>query len=226
MRGLVLCTLLLWLLPACAAGEQTPAPAPEATATVAAATVASSPSATATPTPEPTSTSGPTPRPPDPVMEMVTYRDERAGLALDYPADWFLYEPEVVAGRTVTVTFSPWEPGMEGMVENRERDGEPPADAQRIDLVVRPDAPTTLDEAVAHQEEALAAADPPATIVDSEAWELSNVLPAQRWQLSAAGRDVHLLLTIIEERTILLRGQTDAAQFEQVARSLRPLARP
>lgn len=226
MRGLVLCTLLLWLLAACAAGEQTPAPASEATATVAAATVASPPSLTGTATPEPTHTLEPTPRPPDPVMEMVTYRDERAGLALDYAADWFLYEPDVVAGRAYTVTFSPWEPGMEGMIENRESDGEPPADAQRIDLVVRPDAPTTLDEAVAQQEDALAAADPPATIVGSETWELANVLPAQRWQLSAAGRDVHLLLTIIEERTILLRGQTDAAQFEQVARSLRPLERP
>lgn len=227
MYRFALVALLLVLTVACDAAEQRTETFPTVvTASGSAATATATVQATATPTPEPTSTLEPTPRPPDPVMEMVTYRDERAGLTLDYPADWFLYEPEVVAGRVYTVTFSPWEPGMEGMIENRESDGEPPADAQRIDLVVHPDAPTTLDEAVARQEDALAAADPPVTIVGSETWDVANVLPARRWRLSAAGRERHLLLTIIEERTILLRGQTDAAQFEQVARSLRPLARP
>ncbi|HSM55528.1 MAG TPA: hypothetical protein VK879_05165 [Candidatus Sulfomarinibacteraceae bacterium] len=222
MYRFALVILLLVLTVACDAAQEGTVTSPnEVTITGAKATV--------TAAVQETTTSESTPRPPDPVMEMVTYRDERAGLALDYPADWFRYEPEdlnITSGEAYTVTFSPWEPGMEGMIENRESNGEPPADAQRIDLVVRPDAPLSLEQAVAQQEEVLAAADPPATIVDSEAWELSNVLPAQRWRLSAEGQDLHLLLTIIDGWTILLRGQTSGEQFEEVARSLRPLARP
>lgn len=221
-RGMLLFFFLLLLAmvsAGCTGGQEGRATSLVATVGPAAAdSVAPAPSPSS---PPPAPTEEPTPEPPDPVMEWVTYRDEQAGLALDYPAFWFQLGPgeENRGEEAYSVTFTPWEPGSPDSEEI-------PEDASRMVLTVFPSAPPTLQEAAAQHKEALTQRSPPERVVEEERWKLSNALPALRWQVAADGERARVLLTLINRHTVILRGEGRDTQFEEIARTLRPLAPP
>ena len=62
-------------------------------------------------------------------------------------------------------------------------------------------------------------------VVSQEQWTLAGNVPATRLQIeSEAAGEVALLLTVINGRDLVLVGYGDLTQFDEIARTLRPLS--
>ncbi len=210
--GLQFAGLLLLALAACSGGPPAATPPP--------------PAASATPSAPEVAT--PTDADLEPAFTPVacqfsdaiqTYRDPEAGFAFDLPASWHLVEvSEAIRrqGMAFAVTASSWTPSGAGS------EGIPPGGAKLDITVIRTDA-SNLEEAALERSAQMQSQEPAEQILREEHWLLAGDLQAIRWQVESRGKEVLMVLTFIEGKTILLTGLGDLAQVDQVACTLRAL---
>ena len=140
---------------------------------------------------------------------VTTFTGELAGFAIDYPADWFTIGAPDEAASAYAITLVSYDPntvtGNEGQIPGE----------NKIDIYVQPDI-TGLDTLAQQNKEEV-------TLVNETLWELDGI-PAHRMQvIGRFGDEVDILCVILNGRGITLAGFGDSAQFDAVARTLRPL---
>jgi hypothetical protein len=229
-RGLLVATfiaLLLLLLAACGGQQTTPvAPTLETVVAVPSPTLAlpSTPTAgvTAAPTESPATATATASTPAetataqatDEPVSLATYEDSVAYFALDYPAAWYVMDvpqEEKVGMPGYILTFLSWDPGAGGLQQI-------PAGETIVEVNVQPAGDESLEEAAASMTASLGTR---VQIVSESAVTLGNGLPAMRWLLDTPAGPTHVVLTVIGERPIMLRGWGDEVIFDQIADSLR-----
>jgi hypothetical protein len=160
-------------------------------------------------TPEPMPTSADAPG-------MVTYTDDLAGLALDYPSGWFIDTSALAHAEestAYTVGITSWDmsnpPTPEGKQLNTFPEGE-----TKIELGVFKE-PMTLEEAVAQQREG------GSEITAEEPVALSDGTPAVILDFEGFAGPGRTLIAILNGNVIYVTGYGDLANFEPIALSLR-----
>lgn len=224
--------LLLAFLVACRGQVPTAEPAtPPVVMTETAATPTLMPAtapptqATATATPVATQTAPPTETAPSPtstqdassgVQDLVTYEDNVAYFALNYPATWHVIDvaqEDKVGMPGYILTFLSWDPA-EGMEEI-------PTGESIVEANVQPKGDMSLEEATSSFKASLG---PSESIISENTLTLNSGLPAMRWLLETRAGPTHVLLAVIVDRPVMLRGWGDASLFELVAGSLRVMS--
>ncbi len=155
-----------------------------------------------------------------PAPALSTYRDDAAGFEIDYPAAWSVVDvtpgiKQQSAGYSITfMSWTPQEPGGQGIPEG----------GSKIDVGVARGAAASPEAAVATRRQEIAQADPAARITFEEPWELTGGLAGTRWTIQPAGGEtVNELVTAIGGNLIVVSGYGEAALFEQIAMTLRPV---
>lgn len=149
-----------------------------------------------------------------------TYTNEQVGFALRYPADWNLLDvaPDVRDNSTnYAVTINSWETDEGGS-------GGIPAGQTKLDILVMRSDAATVEEAAAQRRAELTENEPDIQIVDEEMWELESGLQAQRWTIQGQQADSYEVIAVFDGWTVILAGLGDEQRFEEIARTLRPIA--
>lgn len=231
-RGLwLLATITLFILVACSGQAPTAEPATSpvvltetvATPTLMPATAAPT-QASASATPLATQTMPPTGTVPSPtatstqdassgVQDLVTYEDNVAYFALDYPAAWHVIDvaqEDKVGMPGYILTFLSWDPaaGIE----------EIPTGESIVEANVQPRDDASLEEAAESLKASLGTRQ---TIISENMVTLDSGLPAMRWLLDTQAGPTYVLLAIVVDRPVMLRGWGDEGIFDLVAGSLR-----
>lgn len=169
------------------------------------------PPPTETPAPEPTPTAA------GPAFETMTYRDEVAGFAFDYPAGWVVGPIEQYARGGITA-FTSWQRPADVLPD------EAPAGETRMDATVQLWDPQ--GDLPAFIEQRRTAWDASGIEILSEAeWALSDGRPAQAFVISAVdGAQAYFFLTTLGDKYLVLSGSGDLALLEAIARTVRPLS--
>lgn len=150
--------------------------------------------------------------------ERVTYRDDVLGFEFDYPSGWTLYDvkPEIKRNSLAySVTLASWPPREGG-------GGGVPAGETKMDVTVMRGDPTTLEEAVTERRRQMETQDVPETLLSEANWFMPSGLQAVRWQVESSFGQAAVVLTVINDQTVLASGFGDEAAFDAVARTLRP----
>lgn len=176
-----------------------------------AATATSAPTETAPPTE--TATAPPLPTATDGAPKLVTYEDDVAYFALDYPVTWHVIDvtqEDKLSLPGYILTFLSWDPA-EGMEQI-------PAGETIVEANVQPKGHMSLEEAA---ESFKASLGPRQSVVAESMATLDSGLPAMRWLLETQAGPTYVLLAIIVDRPVLLRGWGDEELFDLIAGSLR-----
>jgi len=215
--------LLLGLAGCAPFAKATATPGPTATAALVAADTEVV-EATPTGTPVPTDTPAPTvevvvtvyPEDVSPSAEIVTptpwptltFTDLAANYAIDYPADWFVWQSE--PGMVASITSF-------DMSGSQAQGGVPP-DQAKIDIVPNPSGrPETLDAMAERARTEL-------QVSEEYVVELAGGIPAvvMRGSGNISG-DTALLLAVIQGESILIQGYGDISRFNAIASTLRAI---
>jgi hypothetical protein len=147
---------------------------------------------------------------------MVTYTDDLAGLALDYPADWYVDTSALAHAEestVYTVGITSWDmsnpPTPAGKQINAFPEGE-----TKIELGVFKET-MTLEEAVAQQRAG------GGEITAEERVTLSDGTPAVVLDFEGFAGPGRTLIAILNGNVIYVTGYGDLANFEPIALSLR-----
>lgn len=229
--GLLALVLLALAVSACGARAARPTPQPTVAATAALPTSSADaqsplprPTAAAdAQSPLPPPTAAVTPTPTRPVFEMETFRDETAGFEIDYPVGWSVIDPAAAVKANAfiySVTFQSWppeEPGSQGI----------PDGASKMDISITRDGAETVEAAVESYRQNLALPERPVEIISEESVELASGLTGVRFELRVApGGTPHAFVTSLNGHLISLNGMGDAAVFDAMVETLRPVAEP
>ncbi len=158
---------------------------------------------------------------PDWFAVAATYTDEQAGFELRYPAEWTLLDvsPEVRESSTnYAITINSWEEPAEG------GSGGIPVGQTKLDILVARTDAAALEEVVEQRRAELTAGEPPAQIVEEETWTLADGQQAHRWTVQGEQGNSYELIALFDGWTVILAGLGDEQRFDEVARTLRPLA--
>ena len=153
-------------------------------------------------------------------VETETYRDELAGLAIDYPKGWIVNAPTDEIKQT-SMGYSISIRSGESPSQPKQQEGLAPGIAA-MDVVIMNDThPASLEEAVALRKEQWSSEEFPPEIVSEEYLTLSDGTPAARFLLETRNGRAGELITIIDGRMILVAGFGEMALYEPIARSVR-----
>ncbi len=145
----------------------------------------------------------------------ITYVNEHAGYAFDYPAGWIVQGEPNPGSYNYAITVQSFKLGSGGPV---------PADQAKLDFVTCNSAEcNTLQAIQAQIDEQVASGT--LEILSEETWTLAGGIPAIRRQVvGEMGIEVASLITEIDGKALRVSGYGDLAAFDEVARTLRPAA--
>lgn len=184
----------------------------QAAAPTAVPTAAPTEAATVAPTPEAVSeaTAAPAAEAPQLSFAPATYRDESAGFALEYPADWTLDPSSQVGVRGgQALLLSP------GTTPETLADG-----GTRVSIVTYLwDPKNDLDAYIAQRKIAWEASG--FAITREETWQLADGRAAQAFIINTPEQPAFFLFTTAGEDYLQIGGDGDLALIEEIARTLR-----
>ena len=152
-------------------------------------------------------------------VEVVTYRDEWAGFAFDYPASWELAAPrEDIKDISTLYTASFHSPRL--VTGPKQQEGIFPNQA-KMDVSVVKDGAPSLEAAVKQRRSEINSPDSGAKVVAEETLALPSGLMAVRLHMDTDSGPVSELVTLINGNMILMTGMGDLSLFNPVTESLR-----
>lgn len=152
-------------------------------------------------------------------IETVTFTDEYAGFAFDYPADWVI----TALDPSIAQTSSLYTHSLRSPMPTRgpkQQEGIPPG-ATGIDVVVINEEGKTLEEAVAERKQSYREDEFQPTVVSEDPWTLPSGLKAVRFLLDTRNGRVANMVTVVNGRVVMFSGMGELALFEPIAQSLR-----
>lgn len=153
-----------------------------------------------------------------PALLDATHQDSNAGIAMDYPAQWEVIDTDEVLKSTVTnytTTFNSWISGVGS--------GGIPEGGTKIDLIVRTNVASSLEEASAIRRGELQGERSDSTILSEEEVSLHGGLKGTRFRTQSQFGESSHIVTSINNHLITVGGLGDEALIEQIAKTLRPL---
>jgi len=146
------------------------------------------------------------------------YRNEEVGFELEYPAEWHIQGVDRTTGEHGTVVLTSWDPIEGGF-------GAIPEGSAKIDVVMFKSG-MTLEEAVIERRQQDENGEVPVTVLSEEKWILADGLQAVRRRVepSTSGYPPsNLIVTVIDEYTVILSGLGDPDLIDAVACTMRQI---
>ena len=145
--------------------------------------------------------------------EYVTYVNEHAGYAFDYPAVWVLTGEPRPNSYNYVITVQSFKTGRGGPV---------PEDQAKLDFVTCNSADCNTFQALQAQIDEQVAAGT-LEILSEETWTLAGRIPAIRRQvIGEMGIEVASLITEFDGQALQVSGYGDFSAFDEIVRTLRP----
>jgi len=191
------------LITAC--GSQTVSLSPEPTAAI-----ESSPMKTPAAAPSET---------PDPLGEVKTYRDAKAGFALNYPAAWFIEDSAAQdAGESMAYTVSLFSWDRDSYTPPSKDLNTLPDGATKIDITVFNQGPGALDEAVRQYKDQDGGT--PVEFLKQEDWTLNNSEKAVYVESKGAIGVVATMIAPVNGKVVYISGYGSLTLFKAIAFTL------
>lgn len=151
--------------------------------------------------------------------DVETYGDEQAGLALDYPAGWFLEDAALQgAGESAVYTVSLFSWDYTSVTPSKDLNTLPEGET-KIDITVFNQGAATLAEAVHVMKTQDSGT--PVTFTKEENWILDNGQEAVYLESEGVMGLVGTMITLVNGKTVYVSGYGDLTPFKAVALSLR-----